>query len=116
MRHHYGAKNYVELVVTRDGVPVADQTQGIRDFKAACLREHEPHTGREPIDCTSDLRLLWREGEAGFNGYDYHTPERVMDTVLREIAYLRVRAERMEDWLHAYRARVRSSPTGDPQP
>ena len=89
-----------ELVVTRDGVPVADQAQGIRDFKEACLR-----TGREPMDCTSDLRLLWRGEDAGFKGYDYHTPTRVMDTVLREIAYLRVRAERMEEWLHAYRAR-----------
>lgn len=88
-----------DLVVTRGGIPVADQEQGIHDFKAACLRV------REPIDCTRDLRLVWRENEAGFNGYDYHTPARVIDTVQREIAHLRARAECMEDWLRVYQRR-----------
>lgn len=95
------------LIVTRNRIPVADQEQGVRDFKAACLRK--PHTNSEPMDCTSDLQLLWRADEADFRGYDYHTPDRVADTVLREIAYLRVRAEGMEEWLLAYQAQRKTS-------
>lgn len=90
-----------KLVVTRDGIPVADQEQGIRDFKAACMRQM-PHTGKEPMDCGSDLRLLWRDNRPGFHGYDYHTPERVIDTVARQIAHLRAQAEWMQFWLDAY--------------
>lgn len=34
----FANKKLPDLVVTRDGKPVEDQAQGIRDFKAACLQ------------------------------------------------------------------------------
>ena len=46
----------VDLLVTRNGVPVADQAQGIRDFKAACLRRPEGAEDQE------DTVRRWAKG------------------------------------------------------
>lgn len=39
-----GPKELPPLVVTKDGVPMADQAEGIRQFKAACRRSYFPGT------------------------------------------------------------------------
>lgn len=45
----------LNLIVTRGGVPVADQAQGIRDFKAACGNTHREHEGDVRVMNTDPL-------------------------------------------------------------
>lgn len=41
----------LNLIVTRGGIPVADQAQGLRDFKAACRPALTPPAKEDRLKC-----------------------------------------------------------------